>query len=473
MKIQPPTVGPIVGYTSSNQVRLWVRGDFQQTPGTFLRCFGVAQVKVKGESDGSFGSPQYAKLPPYFDMTGVCVFTGLQPETTYEYRAGWFFAETELENLPEGEKLDWSRVSNHTFRTGSDSDQKARSYVVGSCRYLLRMLGGLVFDERGDKTFGSILEQIKSKTSPEPVDGLIMAGDQIYGDDLNFLAPDTRVDQFLERYRAAFTQPRLRELMSSVPTYMVLDDHEIEDNWPAKATQKDRVMLYPAAIHSYQIYQCSHSPLFGLDAKNKVSGTPDHFWYSFRDGCCDWFVMDARTERVWDPNPAKRSMISEEQMTALLDWLDDGSGRVKMVVTSVPFFPDLKSDSDDKWTGFIAERTRILDFILAKHIRKVVFVSGDVHCSFSAELKVVEDPGFKIISVVSSSFFWPYPHMESGEFAFNTKLKSSPPNSYEVIAASKVFSTDNFVRMNVSPDRMTISIYQRKGDLLGSVNRTF
>ena len=26
--------------------------------------------------------------------------------------------------------------------------------------------------------------------------------------------------------------------MSRVPTYMTLDDHEIEDNWPAKATGK-------------------------------------------------------------------------------------------------------------------------------------------------------------------------------------------------------------------------------------------
>jgi alkaline phosphatase D len=72
--------------------------------------------------------------------------------------------------------------------------------------------------------------------------------------------------------------------MGRVPTYMVLDDHEIEYNWPSKATQKDLVMLYPHAIHSYQIYQCSHSPLFGLDENNRLNGTPDYFWYSFQDG---------------------------------------------------------------------------------------------------------------------------------------------------------------------------------------------
>src|SRR5205814_8707730 len=125
------------------------------------------------------------------------------------------------------------------FRTGSADDQRSRSYIVGSCRYLLRIFGGSFFDSRGDKTFYSILDQMDSQTNPQPVDALIMVGDQIYADDLNFLAPDTSIDQYLERYRDAFTQPYLRELMSRVPTYMVLDDHEIEDNWPSKATQKD------------------------------------------------------------------------------------------------------------------------------------------------------------------------------------------------------------------------------------------
>jgi len=344
---------------------------------------------------------------------------------------------------------------------------------VGSCRYLLRLFGGSFFDSRGDKTFYSVLDQIDNKTNPQQVDALIMVGDQIYADDLNFLAPDTSIDQYLERYRDAFTQPYLRQLMSRVPTYMVLDDHEIEDNWPSKATQKDWVVLYPAAIHSYQIYQCSHSPLFEVDAKNRLTGTPDYFWYKFRDGCCDWFVTDSRTERIWNSDADKRRMMSEAQMTALLSWLNDGSGRVKMVVTSVPFFPDLKSESDDQWTGFIPERTKILDFILKNKIRKVVFLSGDVHCSFSAELKTPLDSSFKVISVVSSSFFWPYPHMDSGEFDFDDNIKSSSENSYKAVNASPVFSTDNFARLKVDPNGVTISFFQRKGDLLGTVDRPF
>ena len=470
MRIQKPTVGPIVGYTTGDHVRLWLRGDFQRTPEGYRRCFGVARLRRQG--DPLFSTPKYVKLPPYFDMTGVIAFTGLSADTVYEYEIGWFFAETELDNLDQTLELDWKDVTMVMegggplqFRTGASSGPTQRCYVVGSCRYLLRLFGGTLFDERGDKTFNSILKQIANGVR---LDGLVMMGDQIYADDLNFLAPDTAIDEYLTRYRSVFAQPALRKLMSRVPTYMVLDDHEIEDNWPSKATDKDWLTLYPAAIHAYQIYQCSHSPLFAIGPTGRIEGTIDKFWYSFQDGCCDWFVMDSRTERKWDKNPKKRRMIKQTQMDALLTWLNDKSGQVKMVVTSVPFFPDLEDENDDKWGGFIPERTEILEHILKNKIRKVVFLSGDVHCSFCVELTSPKDPRFKIISVVSSSFFWPYPHMDEGDFVLKGKLAvSKGANEYRSGGASKVFDTDNFARLDVTPAQIKVSFFERKGKQLG------
>lgn len=64
---------------------------------------------------------------------------------------------------------------------------------------------------------------------------------------------------------------------------------------------------------------------------------------------------------------------------SLVDWLDDGSGRVKFVVSSVPFFPDYRKPNEDKWSGFPSRRLQILDFIRARKIKRVVFLSGDIH----------------------------------------------------------------------------------------------
>jgi alkaline phosphatase D len=162
-------------------------------------------------------------------------------------------------------------------------------------------------------------------------------------------------------------------------------------------------------------------------------------------------------------------MINEVQMTALLAWLADGSGKVKFVVSSVPVFPDATTDFADMWSGFPAQRARLLEHIRTNKIRKVVFVSGDVHCSFTSELRCAEDPDFLVNSIVSSSFFWPYPHTETGDFHFGQTLSGMPGGTYLARATSPVYSTDNFARLDVAADQLAVSFFERKGARLGKV----
>ena len=118
MKTQNPTIGPIIGYTTDTQVRIWLRGSFQKTEDGYRRCFAVAQVRINKPGE-KFGEPFYTKAVPHFDMTGVCVFQGLQPDMEYEYQAGWFFAETSMDNIP-GQEFDWTQAARGKFRTSTD-----------------------------------------------------------------------------------------------------------------------------------------------------------------------------------------------------------------------------------------------------------------------------------------------------------------------------------------------------------------
>jgi alkaline phosphatase D len=461
MKLNAPSVGPIIGYTTPTECRLWFRGKFEAiTNHSYRRCFGAVRWRVTKQS---WSPVKITKLSPNFDMTGVFPLQNLTPGTAYEYQTGWFYADSELDGIRKLAEFDWDNVEVCSFKTPVDNDKAAQSVIVGSCRYLLRLFGGLFFDDRGDKAFSSISRLHGTK----PIDAVFMIGDQIYADDLNILSPDKKLDQFFERYQTAFSQTHIRKLMSTVPTYMILDDHEIEDNWPQKATKKDMTTLYPNAIHAYQIYQCSHSPVFDVDNAGWITGTPNRFWYNFSNGCADWFVMDVRTERIWHDDPNKRQMIKSAQMIALLKWLSDGSGKVKMIVSSVPFIPDLRSDADDKWGAYLAERSTILDYIMDHNISKVVFVSGDVHCSFTCELTSPNNPNFKVHNVISSSLFWPYPHMEQNDFVFKGKLLSTGPHEYELTKSSKVHSTDNFARLDIDVSTIKVSYYSRKGTRLG------
>ena len=220
----------------------------------------------------------------------------------WEYEIGCFASDLDFDDLKTGHEFDWTEAHTSAFTTAADGASVERSSVFGSCRYLLKIFGGTLWDKRGDRTFRSVLDQIIQKG--RRVDFTLMLGDQIYADDLNFLLPDSTVDQYFERYREVFSQPHVRRLMSRVPTYMTLDDHEIEDNWPQRANSRDLMRKFPAAMQAFQAYQLSHGPLYDVRKDGRIDGSPDDYWYQFQNGCCDVFVTDSRTERVY-PEPIK------------------------------------------------------------------------------------------------------------------------------------------------------------------------
>ncbi|MDJ0733018.1 MAG: alkaline phosphatase D family protein [Nostocaceae cyanobacterium] len=474
MKVHSLTVGPILAAVTEKGARIFGRAGYQNHTNSWEsfelltkkkdEYVGVVRIRAVGTVD--FGTPIIFQINPNFDMTGVAIINNLSPEQEYEYQIGWVNYSWETrERIPQL-NLNWSEIQTYKFKSAATNISQPRSFILGSCRYFLRLFGGSWFDDRGDKTFRSILQQIDSGT---PTDALLMVGDQIYADDLNFVAPDKRIDEFFARYREVFSQPYIRELMARIPTYMTLDDHEIEDNWPSKASEQDLVTLFPVAIHAYITYQLSHSPLFELSAdQSKITGTPTKLWYSFSDGCCDFFVTDVRTERYLTDIERERQIISQSQMEAIKKWLNDGSNRIKFIASSVPFFPDSKDKISDKWSGFLYQRTELIDFIFDNKIKPVIFLSGDVHCSMSAEIISDEQPNFKVISVVSSAFFWPYPHTQASSFQLDGELKTYSSHRYRLVNAGPVHSIDNFTRVTVDKTALKVEVFSRKGELCGT-----
>jgi alkaline phosphatase D len=463
MKVKPLSVGPIVGHTTHESTRIFGRGELEVSFGRPRFSHGVLQYKKKGSR--AYKRPIYFKLNPNFDLTGVAVIQGLEADTVYQYQVGSIFSEVDSDKINVNSLLDWKDIEPVEFRTGSNDDTKPRAIVTGSCRYALRMLGGTWFDDRGDKTFGSVNRQV---AEGRDADMLLMCGDQIYADDLNFAGADDQIDEFFKRYQKVFTTRERRKLMSSTPTYMILDDHEIEDNWPESANDRDWVRKFPAAIHAYSTYQASHSPLFAVKEDGGLVGTPTHLWYTFTDGCCDFFFCDTRTERNLT---GPREMIGPRQIAALLDWLTDDSGRVKIVVTSVPLY---EYEAEDKWHGFVDQRDSILEAIRASGVRRVMIIAGDVHASMGSALTLEGDANFKIVSVISSAFFWPYPHPRRRAFLLEGAIRTNDSTRrYIVTEATEVYPNDSFMRLDVDLDGVAVEFFSRKGALLGRQQYAF
>ncbi len=460
MKLSPLTVGPNIRGASGNTIRLWGRGEYQtrsKQSQELKRCVGGARIRKKGEK--SFSQPTFFKMNPNFDMTGVVVFSELESETTYEYQMDWCFSRPNLHINKPNVNVKWDAASQGAVTTASTKPTQSRSFIFGSCPNLLLLFGRAWYDNRGDKTFRSMLNQIETG---DACDAVLMIGDQIYADDLNYLKRDDTLDQFNTRYRLAFSQPHIRQPMANVPTYMTFDDHEIEDNWPAKAEPKDLVTKYPAAIHSYMTYQMSGNPLFTVNAQNKLEGVPEKLWYLFTDGCCEVFVTDTRTERNLKSEP--NELVSREQLQALKEWLNDGSGKVTLVASAIPLFPDHTSESPDKWGGFLEQRGEVLNHIRDHHIPRVVFLSGDIHCSMTAELVSLSDQNVKVISIISSAFFWPYSHPKPSMFNLDGALPTAGSGDYTLANVGPMDATDNFTRLRIDLKGIIAEVYARKGE---------
>ena len=453
-----PTVGPVLGYTTTHNARIFVRGAPDKNNAVFA---GIRHRKV-GQSQWSAGI--YSRLSPEFDMSDTLVLNGLSADTRYEYQAGWF-TTTRHDHTPETVKkipLQWPAYF-YTFKTTSSKPGRVRRYVVGSCRYL-RLTGGIASaPELGDEIFSSI----SALNRQRPLDAVVMTGDQVYVDDLNFLLPDREYAAISEKYQAAFSQPYIRNLMAGTPTYMILDDHEIEDNWPANRGSDDRA-LYNNAMTAYEIYQCSHGPAHDLLPDGRINRDLRRYWYWFADGDIDWFVMDCRTERNLSANA--KSMIGTEQEYALRKWLINSTAKVKFIVSSVLFMPD-QQHGDDAWKAFTAQRNRILETIRSNAIKNVVFVSGDIHGSLTCQLTHSKSPGFVVHSVVSSPLCNTrlLTYASASDLIFNAPLTTVGTGTYSPRLTSRVVSEDNFACLTIEGKQLKVDFHNKKGRIIESV----
>ncbi|PPA01797.1 phosphodiesterase [Pseudomonas sp. MWU12-2312b] len=455
-----PTVGPIIGHTTTNHVRIFLRADKQKDAPVFA---GIRYRRL-GEEHWSTGV--FAKLDSARDMSEVMTLNDLAADTDHEYQAGWFSPMSPVHTIETVQELplQWPRQI-HRFRTRSSQQTLPRAYIVGSCRYLRITAGIASAPHVGDRIFASISNLLEQ--AEPPVSAMLLTGDQIYVDDLNFVAPDRELKDILHKYRVAFSQPNIATLMSGLPTYMILDDHEIEDNWPANKNKSDE-LLYANAMKAYELYQASHSPAHELSSTGQINRELHKYWYQFTEGDIEWFVTDSRTRR--NLSAADRRILDVEQEHALCTWLINSPARVKFVVTSVMFYPDCKRSDDDAWQAFPEQRLRLLETIRTQRIKNVIFVSGDVHGSLTSRLTHSEDPEFEVHTIVSSPLCNSkmLPYAKASTFILDQPLARTAAGDYQHELTGEVISQDNFAHVIVDTEQIQVRYHDRDGNLLQS-----
>jgi len=281
------------------------------------------------------------------------------------------------------------------------------TFAAASCRY-----PGWMFDrQQADAAFGAILRLAPS--------ALLLTGDQIYADaTAGAFDPKDRRERFYEAYREAWTAPHAREVLSRVPVYMMMDDHEAGNDWhPEDRLGDDERKMHEEGLEAFRRYQWLHSP-GNVGQPRPKEREREAYYYDFAVQGFPFFVCDTRSGRS-----GRARILDERQFQVLKGWLKNAqaaSGDTpKLVVSPSVVVPFLKTTAQpayvarsDGWDGFPAQLAELFAFVFLERVENVVFLCGDPHLSMRSEIWFEDEKGQtgpKAFCIVGSPMYAPYP----------------------------------------------------------------
>lgn len=514
-EICSPDIGPIIGHTTSHDVRIWVQSDARPA----AQLAGVAALYG---ADGRYrkGTACYFKLERSEERAGIVVFSRLDADTAYRARLAVVVQQGATADDGQDEKL-WATLPAAesfverleslpadtcvaSFRTFPATANNGVSFILGSCRY-----PGLLWPARkADRIFASIQSQCQADPALKFV---LMNGDQIYAERLASWMPLFKADtpaEYRDRYVTAFTTPGMRSLLRTVPAYMILDDHEIEDNWNSGRHAAKRE-LYDMAMAAYRRYQWLHSPRNFTEQGAVAPGAGNEYFYSYECADYPFFVMDSRSKRVQDDDrcslagnhllgdPSPESPYHSRQLALLCDWLKHQQqrcgNRPKFVVSPSTFAPNAMATAgsdaraqhnkckDDAWAAFPATRRHLLRTILDENIQNVIFLCGDAHGSCVAEISFQHKTRGKLPlvmhSITASAFYWPWP-FANGNPDSCVHDSAVQQDGFEINAEVTMHyraygfeQANNFTRVDIGKQEISVQHYGRDGRALAKPAR--
>lgn len=348
------------------------------------------------------------------------VFEGdLSLDIERPFSAGAFAIPTDFE---EGGQLEPCTDYHVTLTSGSDTllDEFVETSNEGHEGIPQRVSVGFFschqpFDEEGmlREDARDMMTLAREAFADFNIGRLLLLGDQVYTDyppnlslfeesyckvagyteDGNILDADDASfrDAIEQRYRSFWRFPEFRALIRQFPNAMMIDDHDIIDNWGTSTKHNTPRFgrLKSFTTDAWSAYQGSR--VAKRDAARKGAD------FSFRHGPVAGFVMDLRTEKVSDGETIQ--VFSDAQFERLRTFCEEqGDAPVFMLCLTVPFlhvpnwFIDAAvkctaddSDFADRWSNPKArhDRDRLLRFLkrhqLAHPDQKVAILSGDIH----------------------------------------------------------------------------------------------
>jgi PhoD-like phosphatase len=383
-------LGPLLRYIGETAATIWVQT--RDTTTVTVRAF-----------DRQWSTPTFTAHGHHYALV---VVDGLEPGAVGDYEVDLDGETVWPPDDPGYPDLPPSRIRTLVHH-------EPTRLAFGSCRT------SVPHDHEGNKTNGvdALRAHAYHLSRPEtPADAwphlVVFLGDQVYADETSeemreFIASRRSLDEppgeelkdfeeYSHLYWLAWTDPLNRWLLSTLPSAMIFDDHDIRDDWNTslqwhremneKPWWRDRIVgglasywvyqhvgnLSPAALAQDEMWQrvaqhaaCGSTEELDiteeLDAlAQRVDLHPETYRWSYsRDlGESRLVVVDSRAARLLDPE--RRSILDDEEMR----WLDGelcGDVDHLFIGTSLPFLMaqgihDLEAINEAMSTGAWGER---------------------------------------------------------------------------------------------------------------------
>lgn len=498
------TSAAIVGHTTPNSARIWVRA---WEPGSY--CLVVSEARIDANTDPRridattvelvhrrtgevtriVGQALVRDLDYDSDLTGVFEVEGLAAGREHHYALFCVANAT-------GDRTDLWEVGRdfpHGFRTPPEAPERV-SFGLYSCH--------MPFKGRSVRNM-HMWESFHEALSLARADFVIGGGDQAYSDGdervsiweflkhrkeaLDQLGRDDRVDVMLSWYRDIYRgywgDRAIRRVLRDFPNYMIWDDHEIMDGWGSYTEDelsnhldtlwewenKGRNLrlansMFEAAKRVYLEYEHSHNP----------RTRKDQWDFSF-----EWplglrfFVLDMRGQRDFERE--QNRILGDAQLERFEAWLAaqqrDEDAEVLFVVSPVPMIHlsdfiantadlpllGLADDLRDEWEheSNWDERDHLLDLLFdysQARGKRVVFLSGDVHVAAAFRLTRESAPKARVYQLTSSGITYAKAPgrllqlavRKSGEITHEKDENGEPLGPTTTFSRLHVFPDNNF-----------------------------
>ncbi len=289
---------------------------------------------------------------------------------------------------------------------------------------------GVGGDVRGDNApFGSV-----SNVPASELDFFVMLGDSIYADvespGLPGVAQASTLDEFRIKHAEVYSPFAgtnfLADLRRSTALLATIDDHEVTDDFaggaaPASDPRFDlngdyinETQLFRSGVRAFVEYNPLNATYYGQTHDPRTAHKRKLYRASRYGRTAEVFLLDARSFR--DPglapaNPGdpasvgaylaasfdpSRTLLGHKQLHDLKHDLQQAqnAGVIwKFVMVPEPIQNLGVLAASDRYEGYAAERTELLDFIATQGIQNVVFVTADIHGTLVNDVDYQLGPG--------------------------------------------------------------------------------